>query len=102
MKTIVLLLLSAMIFNVHAQDQRPEVQTEAGRLQGITERNMQVFKGIPYAAPPVGDLRWRPPQAAIPWSGTRDASQFGDSCPQPYIKNLSNGLTLPGNEDCLK
>jgi para-nitrobenzyl esterase len=102
MKTIVLLLLSAMIFNVHAQDQRPEVQTEAGRLQGITERNMQVFKGIPYAAPPVGDLRWRPPQAAIAWSGTRDASQFGDSCPQPYIKNLSDGLTLPGNEDCLK
>lgn len=63
---------------------------------------MQAFKNIPYAAPPLGELRWRPPQPATPWQGTRDASQFGDSCPQPYVKNLSTGLALPGNEDCLK
>jgi para-nitrobenzyl esterase len=75
---------------------------ETGSLQGTTEYNMNVFKGIPFAAPPVGDLRWRPPQPAASWTGTRDASQFGDSCPQPYVKTLSDGLQLPGSEDCLK
>jgi len=87
---------------VSAATERPVVQTEAGRLQGVIEHNMQAFKNIPYAAPPVGSLRWRPPQPALTWNGTRDGSQFGDSCPQPYVKNLSTGLALPGNEDCLK
>ncbi len=63
---------------------------------------MRTFKNIPYAAPPVGELRWRPPQPALDWNGVRDASKFGASCPQPFIKNLSDGLVLPGSEDCLK
>ena len=96
-----ILLLSTVTFHTHAAE-RAVIQIEAGSLQGATEYNMQVFKGIPYAAPPVGDLRWRPPQPVSKWSGVRDASQFGDSCPQPYVKNLSAGLSLPGNEDCLK
>lgn len=95
-----LLLMTATLSSYAAE--RPVVQIAAGQLQGATEHNMQVFKGIPYAAPPVGDLRWRPPQPATAWTGVRDASQFGDSCPQPYVKNLSNGLGLPGSEDCLK
>ncbi len=102
MKKIIALVmwLSTLTFNVCAEV-RPIVQVETGLLQGTTENNMQVFKGIPYAAPPVGDLRWRPPQPALAWSGTRDGSQFRESCPQPVIKNLSAGLILPGNEDCL-
>jgi para-nitrobenzyl esterase len=102
MKKLLVLLLSLVSFSCFSNSDRPVATVETGSLQGITEYNMNVFKNIPYAAPPVGDLRWRPPQPAATWSGTRDASQFGDSCPQPYVKNLSAGLGLPGNEDCLK
>ena len=104
MKKIIslIVLFGTFTLNAHAAVDKPIVQVENGRLQGAVEYNMQAFKNIPYAAPPVGDLRWRPPQPALSWTGTRDASQFGDSCPQPLIKNLSAGLALPGNEDCLK
>ncbi|MBU3568330.1 carboxylesterase/lipase family protein [Polynucleobacter alcilacus] len=99
---VLLILLGSFSLYTHAQVERPVIQMESGRVQGVTEHNMFAFKNIPYAAPPVGDLRWRPPQPALPWTGTRDASRFGDSCPQPFVKNLSAGLSLPGNEDCLK
>ena len=101
MKKILALLFCFFALTVFADTAPPTVQVDTGILQGSTEYNMQVFKGIPYAAPPVGDLRWRPPQPAKSWAGTRDASQFGPSCPQPFVKNLSAGLDLPGNEDCL-
>ena len=101
MKKILALLLGFTALHVLANVDRPATQVDTGLLQGAVEHNMQVFKGIPYAAPPVGDLRWRPPQPAKPWAGTRDASQFGPSCPQPYVKNLSTGLNLPGDENCL-
>lgn len=102
MKRIVALLLGVIAINSFANSDRPIVQVETGALQGAVEYNMNVFKNIPYAAPPVGDLRWRPPQPAASWAGTRDASKFGDSCPQPNLKNENTGLGLPGNEDCLK
>ena len=101
MKKIVALLLTAFAISVCAAE-RPVVKVETGSLQGVIEYNMQAFKNIPYAAPPVGDLRWRPPQPALAWSGTRDASKYGGACPQQYIKNLNDGLGLPGSEDCLK
>lgn len=97
-----MLLVSAITFNSFASSGLPTVTVESGSLEGSTEYGMNVFKNIPYAAPPVGDLRWRPPQPAASWAGIRDASKFGDSCPQPYLKNESKGLGLPGNEDCLK
>ncbi len=102
MKRFLVLLLTMFALNSVASTDTPTAKIETGLLQGATEYNMNVFKGIPYAAPPVGDLRWRPPQPAASWNGTRDASKFGDSCPQMYVKNLSTGLDLPGNEDCLK
>jgi para-nitrobenzyl esterase len=101
MKRLSAVILSLMVLSVFAAE-RPVVKIDAGSLQGAVEYNMQAFKNIPYAAPPVGELRWRPPQPALSWNGTRDASKFGDSCPQPFIKNLSTGLGLPGSEDCLK
>jgi len=104
MKIIVVigLLLSGLVFNVYANVDRPIVQIETGQLQGTTEFDMLAFKNIPFAAPPIGSLRWRPPQPALAWDGVRDASQFGGACPQPFIQNLSAGLDLPGDEDCLK
>ena len=75
----------------------PIVVTTAGAVAG-TNGEIQVFKGIPYAAPPVGPLRWRPPQPPVPWQGARDATRFGDDCMQrPYV--ISTGQKT--SEDCL-
>ncbi len=101
MKSALAFLLCLFALTISAAE-RPVIKVETGVLQGVIEFNMQAFKNIPYAAPPVGDLRWRPPQPAPSWNGLRDASKFGDACPQQYIKNLSDGLGLPGKEDCLK
>ncbi len=88
-----------IVKNLSAQD---IVNTENGKLQGITEDGITYFKGIPYAAPPVGNLRWRPPQPAASWAGIRSAGQFGNDCMQWPIASeakLYIGATL--SEDCL-
>jgi para-nitrobenzyl esterase len=77
--------------------QGPIVKTNDGAVLG-TEGAVESFKGIPYAAPPMGPLRWRPPAAARPWTGVRDATRFGHDCMQtPYV--ISTGQTI--SEDCL-
>ena len=58
------------------------VQTEGGALRGAAERGYTVFRGVPYAAPPVGALRFRPPQPAAPWPGVRSADAFPPIAPQ--------------------
>lgn len=58
------------------------VETETGLIAGTMAGGVESFKGIPYAAPPVGQLRWRAPQPARPWSGVRDATEFGSDCVQ--------------------
>ena len=66
-------------------------------MRGVDTGAMQEFLGVPYAAPPVGELRWRPPQPAASWTGVRDAARFGPHCPQlatPYGRPSSS-------EDCL-
>ena len=75
------------------------IAIRSGRIVG-RDGPVRVFKGIPYAAPPIGTLRWRPPQAALPWPGTREAFDFGFDCPQiPLPEEPSAG---PGkSEDCL-
>jgi para-nitrobenzyl esterase len=60
----------------------PVVGTANGAVRGLTSGAVDEFLGIPYAAPPVGALRWRPPQPAANWSGVRDATQFARHCPQ--------------------
>ncbi|MVZ99736.1 carboxylesterase family protein [Actinomadura sp. LD22] len=81
---------------------RQPVATEAGLVEGIPsrDRSVTVFRGIPYAAPPVGGLRWRPPRPPEPWEGVRTAGAFGPICPQPPSSELA-GLDLPMSEDCL-
>ena len=64
------------------------VQTKSGTLKGGVmgegSKQVRIYKGIPYAQPPVGDLRWKPPQAVKSWSGVRDANTYSKMAPQPY------------------
>ncbi|MFE6758046.1 carboxylesterase/lipase family protein [Streptomyces sp. NPDC057684] len=79
------------------------VKTEAGLVEGIAgvDRALTVFRGIRYAAPPVEDLRWRPPRPPVPWDGVHKANSFGPTCPQAPGPEL-DGLDLPMSEDCLR
>jgi len=81
-----------------ANDTGPVVSTNDGAVRGTTAGTVAEFFGIPYAAPPVGNLRWRPPAAAASWHGVRDAAQFGPSCPQAAGPFAPPG---PFSEDCL-
>ena len=73
------------------------VTTSDGAVHGATVGAMDEFLGIPYAAPPVGPLRWKPPQPPAHWSGTRQATTFGSNCPQP----ASNFGLASMSENCL-
>lgn len=96
------LTLTLTAWAVYAQG-RPIVQTTLGQVQGVAGDGVSVFKGIPFAAPPVGDLRWRPAQPASSWSGARDASDFGNVCPQALRPGYNKDplATRQMNEDCL-
>lgn len=83
------------------QASAPEVKTKAGILQGVTEGDVSVFKGIPFAAPPVGEFRWRPPQPVTPWEGVRDASKYGPNCAQGGWGAAPGSISEGSSEDCL-
>jgi para-nitrobenzyl esterase len=63
-------------------DDGPKVNTAEGRVRGFTQNGVNIFLGIPYAAPPVGNLRWRPPQPVKKWKGALDATKYANTCPQ--------------------
>lgn len=82
------------------------VETAYGKMEGTEREGVPSFRGIPFARPPVGELRWRPPRRSEPWTGVRDATQFGPECPQ--ISTTYAGLSgagdrqqWPRSEDCL-
>jgi len=80
----------------------PQAVTADGRLAGRSEDGLAVYRGIPYAAPPVGELRWRAPQPLASWQGLRPAQSFGDDCVQiPMQAPPGPGFTRPQSEDCL-
>ena len=74
------------------------IKTEGGLLQGSVEDGLRIYRGIPYAAPPIGDLRWKAPQAAAKWDGVKPADQFGRACIQTNA--AIKDLPAP-SEDCL-
>jgi para-nitrobenzyl esterase len=75
----------------------PIVHTTYGDIRGISDGEIASFKGIPYAAPPVGEYRWRPPQPVKAWTGVRDGTRQCASCPQ----RTWPGSTETTSEDCL-
>jgi len=74
------------------------VRTDVGAVRGTVADGVRTFQGIPFAAPPVGELRWKPPQPVRPWTTTRDATVAGSACPQDANPESPGGST---NEDCL-
>ena len=78
-------------------DAAPIVTINNGAVRGVIEGGGYCFRGLPFAAPPTGDLRWRAPRPPADWQGVRDATRFGPSSPQPD----NPALTGPTSEDCL-
>lgn len=79
----------------------PVAKVTGGEVRGATGDGVTAFKGIPFAAPPVGPLRWRAPQPVLPWAGVRDATAFGHDCMQlPFPSDAAPLGTAP-SEDCL-
>lgn len=78
----------------------PKVKIDSGTLVGAEENGVRVFRGVPFAAAPVGDLRWRPPQPVKAWNGERQAKSFGAPCMQPIRPQAPAGPGTP-SEDCL-
>jgi para-nitrobenzyl esterase len=73
------------------------VKVESGLVQGVAAGGLTVYKGVPFAAPPVGDLRWRPPQAAPKWTGVRGAGQYAPGC----LPSMGDPPPSGASEDCL-
>ncbi|MGC1296283.1 MAG: carboxylesterase family protein, partial [Alloacidobacterium sp.] len=95
-----LLLIIVPATSAIALAQSPTTSTESGAISGIRENGLRIYKGVPFAAPPVRDLRWRPPALVTPWTGTRKAEAFAPAC-------MQTGVSMPGetppsvSEDCL-
>ncbi|MEP6747492.1 MAG: carboxylesterase family protein [Bacteroidota bacterium] len=101
---VTLLISISISFAANSQstvDAPPQVKTANGMLEGVNESGLRIFKGIPFAQPPVGDLRWKEPQPLLNWRGIRKADKFGPRAMQlPLFGDMnfrSNGVS----EDCL-
>jgi para-nitrobenzyl esterase len=81
----------------------PIVEAPAGKIEGQLDSRLRIFKGVPYALPPVGQARWKPPAPMPRWTGVRKATEFGPACYQPTYtaKTVYSRDPLPMSEDCL-
>ena len=95
------IVLFIMFSSTYAQTNSPVVKIKNGQLQGSVENGVQSFKGIPFAAPPVGKYRWREPQPVTNWTGVRDAKQFGPNGMQINIFGDMSFRAPKMSEDCL-
>lgn len=79
------------------------VNAPAGKMEGLLEGKVRVFKGIPFALPPVGPARWKPPSPMPRWTGVKKAFDFGPACwqPKPTLSNVYTRDPMPMSEDCL-
>ena len=96
-RSVIVALLVALLANAASGGAEAEavVETDAGAVRGIEEHGTLAFKGIPYAAPPTGERRWRPPVAPRRWQGVREATRFAPDCPGTFPDHARMA------EDCL-
>ncbi len=78
-----------------------QLKVDGGPVKGAVADGVLSFKGVPFAAPPVGDLRWRPPQPVVAWSGVRQATEYGHDCMQKPFPSDAAPLGTEPAEDCL-
>ncbi len=105
---LTLLASSLLLAALTATAQTPTLKIESGKISGVTENGVSVYKGIPYAAPPVGDLRWKQPQPVKHWKGVKACDKFGPASLQGgsaegsfYWKEFYQGGAPEKSEDCL-
>jgi para-nitrobenzyl esterase len=100
---LVLAIATLLPVQAYADDARPVVAAPAGKVEGVVDAGVLAFKGLPYAAPPVGAGRWRAPAPAASWTGVRDAGRFGAACIQPTAgePSIYSADMGPTSEDCL-
>lgn len=101
--TLVSLFAAAALMISPAETDRatPTVRVEQGALVGVAADGVESFKGVPFATPPVGPLRWRMPQRPAAWEGERSATDYGAICIQPPSNGDPGVGPLPMSEDCL-
>ena len=108
-KLFLLLPLLALLGCTSTEVDNPVLTIEGGQIQGILADNpgVYVYKGIPYAAPPIGDLRWKEPQPVVAWEGVKVCDRFGHPgyqavhYPGGYATEWGYGDEAPYSEDCL-
>ncbi|MGA8678018.1 MAG: carboxylesterase family protein, partial [Candidatus Acidiferrales bacterium] len=88
---------------LHGPGAQDEVRTESGIVSGTlnSDGTVRMFKGIPFAAPPIGDLRWKPPHPPLAWQGIRPADKFGPACMQTDVYGDIHFRDVQPSEDCL-
>jgi len=101
LKNAALLLSLTPLVAVEVQTTLQQVKVDTGVVQGAPENGITAFRGIPYAAPPLGNLRWRAPQPAAKWTGVRAATEYGADCAQLPFPSDAAPLGTSTNEDCL-
>ncbi|MBW8842614.1 MAG: carboxylesterase family protein [Sphingomonadales bacterium] len=94
-------LLAIALIGAAPADEAPVATTASGTVRGTVADGVASFKGIPYAAPPVGPLRWHAPEPVQPWTAPRDAKGYGNDCMQARFAGDIANTTLPMREDCL-
>jgi len=98
---LLLLTFTASIAIAQLNGEAPRIKTANGTLEGMNESGIKTFKGVPFAAPPVGDLRWKEPQPVKDWTGVRKADKFGPRAMQLPVFGDMNFRSDGMNEDCL-